>query len=214
MAKQKWYVVWQGESTGIFDNWAECKRATAGYNNAQYKSYPTKEQAEEAFEMGYARARRDFRPENEAIEDRLYSLAAEGSGPILRSLSVDAACSRNPGPLEYQGVLTWSKARVFHLGPFEDGTNNIGEFLALVHGMALLKKMNQLMPIYSDSVTALAWVRQKKCKSLLLPSEKNADLFELVRRAELWLQQNEYSAPLLKWDTLRWGEIPADFGRK
>ena len=93
-------------------------------------------------------------------------------------------------------------------------SNNIGEFLAIVHGLALLKKKGSNMPIYSDSKIAQKWVRDKKCNTKLMPTERNGELLAIVRRAEAWLQNNTYSNPIIKWETERWGEIPADFGRK
>ncbi len=131
------------------------------------------------------------------------------------SISVDAACSGNPGIMEYQGVETNTKRRLFHQGPFRDGTNNIGEFLALVHGLGYLKKHGyDSVPIFTDSVTAMAWVRNKKAKTKLDRTAHNAILFDLIERAENWLKTNTYNNPILKWDTENWGEIPADFGRK
>jgi ribonuclease HI len=77
-----------------------------------------------------------------------------------------------------------------------------------------LKKKGINIPVYSDSSTAIKWVNDKKTKTKLIPSDKNAEIFDLINRAESWLQKNNYSNPLLKWDTKIWGEIPADFGRK
>ena len=62
---------------------------------------------------------------------------------IKESIAVDAACSGNPGNMEYRGVYTKTKEQIFHQGPFPQGTNNIGEFLALVHGLAFFKKRRQ-----------------------------------------------------------------------
>ena len=135
--------------------------------------------------------------------------------PLTPSISVDAACSGNPGRMEYRGVDTATGRELFHQGPFECGTNNIGEFLALVHGIAMLQRQGlTTLPIYSDSRTAQSWLRQRTCKSKLTENEQNHGLFDLVRRAEHWLQTNTYLNPVYKWDTDRWGEIPADFGRK
>ncbi|MPM99650.1 Ribonuclease H [bioreactor metagenome] len=134
--------------------------------------------------------------------------------PVTESLSVDAACSGNPGNMEYRGVYTKTGEQVFHQGPFPEGTNNIGEFLALVHGIALLKQKNLSMPIYTDSRTAMAWVKKKKAKTELERTARNEHLFDLIDRAEKWLVENEYSTEILKWHTEAWGEIPADFGRK
>ncbi len=134
--------------------------------------------------------------------------------PLFPSLAVDAACSGNPGIMEFRGVIADTGTEVFHRGPFDQGTNNIGEFLALVLGLAYLKKYNLPWPIYTDSVTALAWVRQKKCKTKLPWSAANQELFLTVRKAEEWLKTNTWNTPIYKWETSLWGEIPADFGRK
>ena len=115
--------------------------------------------------------------------------------------------------MEYRGVHVASRQQVFHYGPVY-GTNNIGEFLAIVHGLALLKQKGFDMPIYSDSVNAIGWVKQKKCKTKLPRDSKTEQLFLLIERAEKWLRENSYSSPILKWETRQWGEIPADFGRK
>ena len=129
------------------------------------------------------------------------------------ALCVDAACSGNPGMMEYRGVHLPSGREVFHYGPVW-GTNNIGEFLAIVHGLALLKKEGKTMTVYSDSATARTWVRNGRCKTTLARTEQTAQLYEIIRRAELWLHNNRDHLPVECWDTAQWGEIPADFGRK
>ena len=134
--------------------------------------------------------------------------------PINESLAVDAACSGNPGDMEYRGVYTATGQEIFHIGPLKKGTNNIGEFLALVHGLALLKQKGSDLPIYSDSRNAIIWVKKKKCKTLLEREPVNEPIFELIERAEKWLNSNTYTTTILKWETAVWGEIPADFGRK
>ena len=134
--------------------------------------------------------------------------------PILPALAVDAACSGNPGVLEFRGVVADTRTEVFRRGPFMQGTNNIGEFMALVLGLAYLKKYNLPWNLYTDSVTAMAWLRQKQCKSKLEWNAQNQELFLMVRKAEQWLRENTYTTQVLKWETSLWGEIPADFGRK
>lgn len=127
--------------------------------------------------------------------------------------AVDAACSGNPGPMEYRCIDLQTGQQVFHYGPVH-GTNNIGEFLAIVHGLALLKQKGSNIPIYSDSKIAQKWVRDGKCRTTLAPTSRNAELLGLVARAEKWLATNTYTNPIIKWETKQWGEIPADFGRK
>ncbi len=128
--------------------------------------------------------------------------------------AVDAACSGNPGPMEYRGVDLATGQQVFHYGPIP-GTNNIGEFLAIVHALALMEQQNMTRhTIYSDSKNAQLWVKRKKCKTTLAPTPQNAKALELVSRAETWLNTHAFRVPIVKWDTKNWGEIPADFGRK
>lgn len=132
---------------------------------------------------------------------------------LKEALCVDAACSGNPGPMEYRGVHLPTGKQVFHFGPMH-GTNNIGEFLAIVHALALMKQKGLKIPVYSDSYNAILWVNKRQCKTKLERSEKTEELFNLIARAEKWLRENPDHAPVLKWETAVWGEIPADFGRK
>lgn len=210
MAKSKYYVVWNGRKKGVFSSWNVCKKQIDGFEGAQYKSFPSKEMAEEAFAGTYAmyKGKKDLKP------TLTPEMKAKYGEPNLQSIAVDAACSGNPGKMEYRGVNTGSKEQIFIKGPYEDATNNIGEFLALVHGLAVLKKANSSLPIYSDSKIAIGWVGQKKCKTKLEKTEKNKDVFDLINRAEKWLRENPYNTKILKWETKVWGEIPADFGRK
>ena len=132
---------------------------------------------------------------------------------IKEAICVDGACSGNPGPMEYRGVHLPSGKEVFRYGPIM-GTNNIGEFLAIVHALALMERKGAKMPIYSDSVSAQAWVRNKKAKTTLARTAETAAALDLVARAEMWLRTHSFRVPILKWNTEEWGEIPADFGRK
>lgn len=134
--------------------------------------------------------------------------------PFLEGICVDASCIENPGKMEYRGVDMLTKEVIFKM-KYEEATNNIGEFLAIVHALALYKKNGkELKIVYSDSLNAISWVNQKKCKTKLKINEKNAVVFEHIQRAVGWLENNEYEAKVVKWNTAAWGEIPADFGRK
>ncbi len=209
--KKKFYVVWNGRKTGVFTSWKVCKAQIDGFDGAQYKSFADLDAAEKASEGKYD----DYKGKNTKKPTLSSSEKAKYGRPILESISVDAACAGNPGKMEYRGVLTHNKQQIFIKGPFKRGTNNIGEFLALVHGIALLKSKNQHnLPIYSDSKIAMSWIRQKKCKTNLHFDASNKDLLELIKRAENWLKENTFKNPILKWETKAWGEIPADFGRK
>lgn len=209
MAKKKYYVVWNGVHPGVYDTWEECKLQVSGFENAKYKSFETNEAAREAYEMGYVAFQQTTPTKKTANRGK-----PANAFFIRESLAVDAACSGNPGNMEYRGVYVATGKEIFRIGPYKQGTNNIGEFLALVHGLALLKKQESPLPIYSDSVNAIKWVKQKKAKTKLERKPINEPIFNLIERAEKWLNENSYATTILKWDTVNWGEIPADFGRK
>lgn len=206
MSKNNYYAVWAGHNPGVYDSWAACLAQVRGYKGAIYKGFATRQEAEEAIAGNYAdyvgKAKRAPKPRVVTTE-----------GIIANSIAVDAACSGNPGKMEYRGVYTATGQELFHFGPIK-GTNNIGEFLAIVHALALMKQKGWDLPIYSDSRNALLWVRQKKCKTKLPHTARTEALFQLIGRAEKWLRENTYDTPLLKWETQLWGEVPADFGRK
>jgi ribonuclease HI len=210
MPAKKYYVVWKGQNTGVFETWKECERQIRNFPGAIYKAFSSRAEAEKALVSDYREyvGKDTTRPEFSKEELEL------AGKPILESWSVDAACSGNPGILEYRGVDTASGIEFFRQGPYPQGTVNIGEFLAIVHALALLKKEGSKLPVYSDSLTAMKWVKQKKVNTKLLPDNRNMKLFDLIRRAELWLANNDYPNKIIKWETKYWGEIPADFGRK
>lgn len=240
-AKQKFYVVWVGVEPGIYSSWTECQLQVNGFKGARFRSYSSMAEAQEAYAAGPEEASlratdssdasvsADSSVKSPSSAANSFSSAVNRKGSVLlrsfddgltlppevveNSLAVDAGCSGNPGKMEYRGVHVASRQQVFHFGPMY-GTNNIGEFLAIVHGLALLKQKGIDMPIYSDSRNAIAWVKQKKCKTKLPRDHRTEQLFQIIERAEKWLRENSYSTPILKWETSKWGEIPADFGRK
>ncbi len=201
-------MVWEGNTPGIYNSWEECQNQITGHPSAKYKSFESISEAEFASKRNYyefiKKSPENAKPKRQNLSDI-----------IADSISVDAACSGNPGLMEYQCVETISKKMVFHKGPFKDGTNNIGEFLGLVHALALLKKHNNShTSIYTDSITAISWLKNKRAKTNLESTHANVELFELIQRAESWLKSNTFTNKVLKWNTVSWGEIPADFGRK
>ncbi len=208
--KTKFYVVWKGKRPGIYESWEDCKAQIEGFKGAQYKSFSTFQEAKKAFNGNYLEYKGKKKGKSELTPEELLKIGE----PNYHSIAVDAASSGNPGKMEYQGVDTHTKKVLFKQGPFAEGTSNIGEFLALVHGLGFLKQKKSDRILYSDSRIAIGWVRKKKCGTKLQQNKKNKKLFELIERAEHWLQANRYNTPIVKWETKAWGEIPADFGRK
>lgn len=244
-AKQKYYVVWRGKQPGIYTTWADCQAQVKGAKNELYKAFATLQEAEEAYagnpydymnprhpkampaaspaamSEGNAPAAMPQRPAAAPPgcppapptyrHDTVLPLPAAVTADAW---AVDAACAHNPGPMEYRGIDLRTGAVVFHFGPIY-GTNNIGEFLAIVHAMALMTQRGERRTIYSDSVNAMSWIRQRRCKSKLEQNAKSQQAWQLIERAVAWLQSHDITPfPLRKWETHLWGEIPADFGRK
>jgi ribonuclease HI len=207
---KKFYVVWKGVEPGIYDSWKECERQIKGFTGAVYKSFPSMEMAETAWNNSPdAYVGKDLFKKQVSEEE-----IRKAGKPEMNSISVDAACSGNPGDMEYRGVDNRTGKELFRSPVYEEATVNIGEFLAIVHALALLKKKNESTLIYSDSKTAMKWVRDKKAKTKLERTRTNMTVFLLIQRAEKWLNENSYPNEIRKWETKIWGEISADFGRK
>ena len=204
-------MVWVGKQPGIYTSWKEAQTQVAGFKGAKYKSFGSLAEAKAA----KARPWQEFysKPGEKAMPRVLTDEFL--SEIVADSIAVDAACSGNPGKMEYRGVYTLApEVELFHSPKFPLGTNNIGEFLALVHALAMFSKEKPGLTIYSDSRLAMGWIKKGKCRTKLVRNEKTAHLYTLIARAEKWLAENTWSNPVLKWETKRWGEIPADFGRK
>lgn len=209
MPKPKFYTVWEGHTPGVYDNWNDANRQVKGFPQAKYKSFGSRAEAEAALRGNYW----EFVDKKGPNQKPKTPPAA--AAITVPSVCVDAACSGNPGNLEYRGVDTETRTQLFHQGPFPEGTNNVGEFLAIVHALAMLAKEGKpRLPIYTDSRNAMLWIKAKKCRTKLDRTPRNEKLFELIGRAERWLAANPVTNPILKWETDVWGEIPADFGRK
>lgn len=224
--KKKYYTVWVGREPGVYDDWDDAREQVEGFPGARYKSFESATAAAEAFRKGsdsrpaslgslLVNARARTGADKEA--DRMFTLDEQKRRfPEIDpdAWAVDASCLGNPGKMEYQCIDLATGRRVFHFGPVYPSTNNIGEFLAIVHALALMAQRRERHVVYSDSRTAMAWVRNKTAKTKLTGEKGNPQVNELIRRAEIWLRTHNVDAVIRKWQTEIWGEIPADFGRK
>ncbi len=208
--KNKFYVVWVGRQSGVFTNWKDCEEQIKGFEKARYKAFDTLTEAEAAIKRNYW----EFISKKNSTTQALLPSPASVGQPVRDSMVVDAAWNTATGDMEYQGIYYKTGERIFLQGPFPQATNNIGEFLAIVHALAYLKNYKSTIPVYSDSKTAIGWVKKKHANTKLEVTPENKIVFELLQRAERWLAGNTYSNPILKWETKYWGENPADFGRK
>lgn len=222
MGQQKYYVVWVGQQPGVYTEWSACQAQVKSFKDAKYKAFSSKAEAERALVEGWKKYwGKPSAGSNTSVKKRpsgsgSAKAASAGSKEEIDydSISVDVGTRGNPGPIEYRGVDTGTGETLFAVGPIPNGTNNLGEFLAIVHSLAYLKKLGSKKTVYSDSRTALKWVREKKVATNLARNESTKEVWDLVDRALNWLQNNRYENKVLKWETQEWGEIKADYGRK
>ncbi|AWB43042.1 ribonuclease H [Paenibacillus sp. CAA11] len=226
MAQQKYYVVWVGVQPGIYTDWPSCQAQVQTFKDAKYKSYTSRAEAERAYQEGWkkhwgqkaagSKTRESSSGAGKTVRGGSSTAAAPASTAEIDydSISVDVGTRGNPGPIEYRGVDTQTGETLFARGPIPNGTNNLGEFLAIVHSLAYLKKLGSKKTVYSDSRTALKWVREKKVATSLPRNASTQEVWDLVDRALSWLKNNSYENKVLKWETQEWGEIKADYGRK
>lgn len=227
---KRFYVVFAGRQPGVYDDFNDAMEQVDGFDGASFKSYASPEQAAEAFR------RFDRKSDSRSIgallinatqqkrkeqgtrgrEDRIETKTDYFAFPEidLNGWAVDASCMGNPGVMEYRGVELMSGKEIFRVGPFKKGTNNIGEFLAIVHALALMQQKGERHTVYSDSVSGMAWVRNRKVKTQLARNKDTEPVFRMMERALSWLNTHQYDVQIRKWDTDRWGEVPADFDRK
>ncbi|BBI31376.1 ribonuclease H [Cohnella abietis] len=217
-AKQKYYVVWVGRKPGVYTSWADCQEQINKFDDAKFKSYETRAAADEAYKAGWKKHWGQGQGKGKVSSGSSFKPSSSGVETTeeidYNSISVDVGTSGNPGPVEYKGVDTQTGEVIFSKGPLKKGTNNLGEFLAIVHGLAYLQKIGSNKTVYSDSVNALKWVKQKSVSSTLVRDESTKEIWELVDRAIEWLKTHSYSNKVVKWQTKQWGEIKADYGRK
>jgi len=209
----KFYVVFKGRKPGVYTKWEECQVNVSGYHGASFASFKSETEAHQAFATGDLHK---WKEEAEALRAEKWSHA-----PPMRNgtfLVVDAACSGYPGPVEFRGVLMPERAEAFKFGPYQSGSNNLGEFLAITTGFRWLRERCMSVPVYSDSKVAIGWVLGEGTCNTSMDREKIGPVLKReIDSAERWLRgpwAPTYKALLHKWDTAEWGEIPADFGRK
>jgi ribonuclease HI len=186
----KYYAVKAGRTPGIYTDWAEAEAQVKGFSGAEFRSFRTREEAEAW--LGLA--------------------PAPAPTPTLVGLAVDAACSGNPGPLEFR-VVSLETREVLVEKAFPAGTNNLGEFLAIVEAAKLILDGRAQEPIYTDSLVAVSWIARRKVRTNLHRTAETEPLFRAIQEAEEWISRNPLPK-IRKWDTSELGEIPADYGRK
>ena len=135
MKKNKFYVVWVGNKTGVFESWVECQLAVKNFKGSKYKSFIEKNEAEKAFLEGYEVYYNKKNYSNDNI-------------PANDAICVDAASSGNPGIMEYQGVDMLTKKVLFKKGPYKNATNNIGININIVNNIAITSFVTSVFIVF------------------------------------------------------------------
>ena len=203
---KKRYVVWEGRKPGIYETWTECQALVNGYHDAKFKGFPSQEAAEAAFKDGWEK-----HWGNKSKKQTSTSYPEEVQ---KNSIAVDVGCRGPHGPMEYRGIDLKSNKMIFEYGPYKVGTSNIGEFLAIVEALKWITKTGENKIIYSDSKVAMGWIRKKVCNTTLEDNDKTMEIHAMIDSGLNWLKNNKHSIKIVKWNTAKWGEIPADYGRK
>ena len=186
------YAVWQGRRTGIFTKWEEARAQIDGYPSPGFAAFLSRAEAERE------------------LEERRRLLAPAGPPPEA-GIAVDAACAGAVGPLEYRGIDLRTGETVFAEGPVDAGTNNLGEFLAIVRALEMLDRQEVSGPIWSESDVAIAWVGEGRHRSSVKPTDRNRELRRRLCRAELFLVDAPAPADVRRWRSDAWGAIPVEF---
>jgi len=166
---KKYYVVWKGAQTGVFDNWSKVQETTAGRSDAQFMGFPSKAEAEAAFTSTYTKAltKRSLAKNGSSSAPKSKSTASTASASLTsksRNVSNDAdiniycdgACSPNPGQ-SGTGVAVYHQSEIKELwyGLYEpNGTNNTAELNGMLEAFKLAKsyiKSGKSVQVLSDS---------------------------------------------------------------
>jgi ribonuclease HI len=198
MAKQKFYTVWVGRNTGVFDTWEQCKAQIHEFPKAKYKSFGTKNLAEEAF----ANAAEYI---NEANQNE-----TESPEPIAESICVHSyAISQNI--IGYAGYHTSAGDNYFKFENIETNHIHLADFVGLVHALAYCKEKSLALPIYSNSQNAINAIETININRLQInPNTISQQAQNLINRAIQFLQNNTYINPILAWQTKNWGVMQSN----
>ncbi|MFT7299656.1 MAG: ribonuclease HI [Porticoccus sp.] len=145
MPPTKYYVVWIGHKPGIYTTWAEAEKQVKGFPKANFKSFPSKKLAEEAFSCEPAA------PSKPTQQHEPIARVTDETFTADVDIFCDGACDPNPGKAG-TGIATYKKGKLDQLwyGLYNpSGTNNTAELLGLHYSLLKAKTIAES----GDSVT-------------------------------------------------------------
>lgn len=201
MKNNKYYVVWKGINTGVYDNWNDCKKQVNGFSGALHKSFESLDEAEKAFEE-YSESPNST---STSIPPSPYS---------IKSFIVNGNCQDTFGEISYRWKISGSTSNAKEINLAMIGTKNIADFIAIVYLIKLSQKVKLNLPIYTNSKTAKNWILNKKCNHHLFVSKKTEAVLAVIKETEDWLSNNAVENEILFWDSVAWGKFPLVNRRK
>ncbi|MBQ0720975.1 MAG: viroplasmin family protein [Gammaproteobacteria bacterium] len=165
----KYYVVWEGRSTGIFTDWNTCKKQVDGFAGAKYKSFKTHKEAEAAFDgnPGYSRKKKENGKQKSPSKSTLPTLDGEQVYKVSAAIKIftDGACNPNPGKAG-SGIAIYRNNIISDLwyGIYNPaGTNNTAELNALHQALMMSKlelESGNSVAVFCDSKYSIQCVTQ------------------------------------------------------
>ena len=193
MAK-KFYVVWSGRETGIFLDWATCKRSIDQFSGARYKSFPTQAEADKAFSSGVSVGRATESKKKTSTKST-NSEVAFGVNDFDVVIYCDGGCDPNPGKAG-SGSAVYKQGKLSSLwyGLFNpNGTNNTAELNALHQSLLMAEQAaakNMSVGVLCDSMYSIncisVWAYGWKAKGWKKKTGEIKNLELIVEMHELY----------------------------
>jgi ribonuclease HI len=166
---QKYYVVWQGRETGIFNDWASCKKQIDHFPGARYKSFTTQQEAQAAFKAGVGKSTTTTKSVSNGFKKapgiKTYTEADIKAIQVDTKIYTDGGCEPNPGKAG-SGMAVYRNEQLAELwyGLYNPhGTNNTAELNALCQAMRMAEqelKHKRSVVIFCDSKYAIQCITQ------------------------------------------------------
>ena len=170
---KKYYVVWKGSKPGIYDSWPAAKEQTEGRADAQFMGFPSKAEAQAAYQSTYTKAlmRRSVNKTpsahsshatkiNTPMGNHLSSNPHGYNGTADINIYCDGACSPNPGKSGtgiaiYESINDKTQLTSLWYGLYQaNGTNNTAELNGLLKSFEIAQQyiaQNKKVQVLSDS---------------------------------------------------------------
>jgi len=199
---QSYYVVWQGHAPGIYQKWPDCRKQIENYPEPRYKKFESLDEANHAYRKGIEHYRK-----RKSGPQKMSRRA-----PKFRRDSLLVHTKVQGESMQINATYLKNNQKIFFVD-FQRGNPEIGQFLATVKALKLLRKRSPTMPVYVPSLKVLNAINHKFLYDPYLGQRHIHDpwhekLRECMFAAINWLKRNDYQNPVLHWNSTYWGEPP------